>query len=88
LYARLAERGHRVVRFAEDIEARRPRTDEASFLKLTEAQQVLVVVRVAYGIDGMPLETVFHARGVCQSRPAARERSGRATDAGRLAPLP
>src|SRR5512146_1664437 len=43
LYARLAERGHRVVRFSEDIEARRPRADEASFLNLTEAQQVLVL---------------------------------------------
>lgn len=48
LYARLAERGHRVARFTEDIKARRPRAGEASFLQLTEAQQVLVVVRVAY----------------------------------------
>jgi hypothetical protein len=30
----------------------------------------------------------FCARGVGLSRPAARERSGRNTDAGRLAPLP
>ena len=60
LYARLAERGHQVARFTEDIEARRPRADEAKFLQLTEAQQVLVVVRVAYGTDGVPLETVFN----------------------------
>lgn len=60
LYARLAERGHQVVRFTEDIEARRPRADEASFLKLTEAQQVLVVVRVAYDAEGTPLEAVFN----------------------------
>jgi GntR family transcriptional regulator len=60
LYARLAERGHRVARFTEDIEARQPRADEASFLQLTEAQQVLVVVRVAYDADGVPLETVFN----------------------------
>lgn len=60
LYARLAERGHRVSRFTEDIEARRPRPNEASFLQLTEAQQVLVVVRVAYASDATPLETVFN----------------------------
>ncbi len=60
LYNRLAERGHQVARFTEDIEARRPRQDEASFLQLTDAQQVLVVVRVAYGADGTPLETVFN----------------------------
>ena len=33
-------------------------------------------------------EGLLRARGVGLSRPAARERSGRATDAGRLAPLP
>jgi hypothetical protein len=31
---------------------------------------------------------LLRARGVGQSRPAARERSGRNTDAGRLTPLP
>ena len=36
------------------------------------------------GNDG----SLFRAWGVGLSRPAARERSGRATDAGRLAPLP
>ena len=60
LYARLADRGHQVTRFTEDIEARRPRADEASFLQLTEAQQVLVVVRVAYTADGTPAEAVFN----------------------------
>jgi GntR family transcriptional regulator len=33
----------------------------ASFLQLTEAQQVLVVVRVAYDADRVPLEAVFNA---------------------------
>jgi GntR family transcriptional regulator len=61
LYARLAERGHQVTRFTEDIEARRPRSDEAAFLQLTEAQQVLVVVRVAYDADNTPVEAVFNA---------------------------
>jgi hypothetical protein len=31
---------------------------------------------------------LFRARGVGLSRPAARERSGHATDVGRVAPLP
>jgi GntR family transcriptional regulator len=58
LYTRLAERGFPVARFVEEIEARRPRAEEASFLQLTEAQQVLEVVRIAYTADDTPLETV------------------------------
>lgn len=58
LYARLAERGFPVARFVEEIEARRPRAEEASFLQLTEAQQVLEVVRVTYTADDTPVETV------------------------------
>jgi hypothetical protein len=38
----------------------RPRAEEASFLQLTDAQLVLVVVRVAYDAEGTPLETVFN----------------------------
>ena len=60
LYARLAERGFPVKRFVEEIEARRPRAEEASFLELTEAQQVLEVVRIAYTADGTPVETVIN----------------------------
>jgi GntR family transcriptional regulator len=60
LYARLAGRGYPVARFVEDIEARRPRADEASFLQLTEAQHVLEVVRIAYTADATPVETVIN----------------------------
>jgi GntR family transcriptional regulator len=58
LYKRLAARGYPVSRFVEEIEARQPRTDEAVFLGLTEAQHVLEVARIAYTKDDMPIETV------------------------------
>lgn len=48
LYERLADRGHRVIRFVEEIEVRRPDTDEADFLELPEGQPVIVVVRLAH----------------------------------------
>ena len=49
-----------MARFAEEIEARQPRDDEAAFLGLTEAQQVLEVTRVAYTNEDMPVETVIN----------------------------
>jgi GntR family transcriptional regulator len=61
LYKRLAARGYPVARFVEEIEARQPRTDEAAFLGLTEAQHVLEVARIAYTKDDMPIETVINA---------------------------
>ncbi|WP_053205905.1 GntR family transcriptional regulator [Jiangella muralis] len=59
LYKRLAARGFKVTRFLEEIEARRPDDDEAAFLNLTEAQQVLEVARVAYAGD-RAVETVIN----------------------------
>lgn len=58
IYQRLAERGHRVVRFAEEIESRRPSLEEADFLRLSSSQHVLEVVRFAYDGAGRPLEVV------------------------------
>lgn len=49
-----------MVRFAEQIEARPPRPDEATFLGLTEAQHVLKVTRIAYTKDDLPVETVIN----------------------------
>jgi GntR family transcriptional regulator len=60
LYGRLTDRGYRVVKFAEEIEARQPRPGEASFLGLTEAQYVLEVARIAYAEDDRPIETVIN----------------------------
>lgn len=59
LYKRLAERGYDVDRFVEEIEARRPRPNEAEFLGLTEAQHVLEVARIAYA-GHIPVETVIN----------------------------
>jgi GntR family transcriptional regulator len=60
LYQRLAARGYKVTRFAEEIEARQPRAEEAAFLGLTEAQHVLEVDRIAYTKDDRPVETVIN----------------------------
>lgn len=60
LYRRLADRGYPVARFVEEIEARQPRADEAEFLDLTEAQNVLEVTRIAYTKDNLPIEAVLN----------------------------
>ncbi|MEV4672143.1 GntR family transcriptional regulator [Actinomadura sp. NPDC049382] len=59
-YERLAERGHRVIRFREDIEARRPTDDEADFLRISSANQVLEVTRFALDRNARPLEVVIN----------------------------
>ncbi|MFI7038053.1 GntR family transcriptional regulator [Microbispora rosea] len=60
MYERLAERGYKVVRFAEEIEARRPTPDEASFLRIASGSHVLEVVRFAYDRLGTALEMVIN----------------------------
>jgi GntR family transcriptional regulator len=60
LYRRLAARGHHVSRFAEEIEARQPRREEALFLMLTEAQPVLEGARIVYDTDEVPVEAVIN----------------------------
>ena len=54
-------------------------------MQLTEAQHVLVVVRVAYAADGTPLETVFNVLPSRQWRlsyewAVSRQRTARASD--------
>lgn len=58
MYRRLAERGHIVARFVEEIEARHSNSEEADFLKLSSAHYVLEVVRFAYDRNSTPLEVV------------------------------
>lgn len=58
MYERLAARGHRIARFAEEVEARRPSTAEADFLRIAAGQNVLEVVRFAFNPAGRPLEVV------------------------------
>jgi len=60
LYERLAARGFKPARFAEDIEVRQPRREEAAFLRLTEAQPVLVVARTVYDAADRPVEAVIN----------------------------
>jgi GntR family transcriptional regulator len=56
-----AARGYPVARFAEEIEARQPRAEEAAFLGLAETQQVLEATCVAYTNDDLRVETVINA---------------------------
>lgn len=60
LYERLAARGHRVVRFVEEIESRRPTEEEADFLCISGVQHVMEVVRLAFDRVGRPLEAVIN----------------------------
>ncbi len=58
LYARLAEIGHPVERFTEDLSARMPSPDEARALRLAEGVPVFAVVRIAHDQAGAPVEAV------------------------------
>lgn len=58
IYGRLAARGHHIVRFVEQVDARRPTSEEVEFLRLSSGQHVFDVVRFAYGRTGRPLEVV------------------------------
>jgi GntR family transcriptional regulator len=60
IYERLAERGHQVARFVEEIESRRPSEEEASFLGISPAQPVLEVTRLVYDRVSRPLEAVIN----------------------------
>lgn len=55
-YARLEEAGHRLGSFVEHVGARMPTPDEASLLQLAHGVPVVTVTRVAYSVDGTPLE--------------------------------
>ncbi len=56
MYRRLGERGHRPVRFVEQIEVRRPTAEESEFLQLTTGVPVFVVTRTAYDHADTPVE--------------------------------
>jgi GntR family transcriptional regulator len=60
IYARLADRGHKVVKFAEEIEARYPSQEESAFLRISPPDSVLEVTRLAYDRVGKPLEVVVN----------------------------
>jgi GntR family transcriptional regulator len=56
IYARIEEAGHRLGRFAEDVSARMPTPEEIKALRLEGGIPVLTLVRVAYDVDGTPVE--------------------------------
>jgi GntR family transcriptional regulator len=56
VYARLEDAGLTLDRFVEEVTARMPTADERRRLELHDGVPVLVVVRTAYDISGMPLE--------------------------------
>ena len=56
IYARIEEQGHQLARFAEDVSARMPSSEEMKALHLVGGVPVLTLVRVAYDVDDIPVE--------------------------------
>jgi GntR family transcriptional regulator len=56
IYARLEEGGHPLDRFVEEVTARMPTNDERRRLELPDGVPVLVVVRTAFDVNGLPVE--------------------------------
>lgn len=56
IYARLAELGHGPTEFTELVSSRMPRPEEAVALQLGEGTPVLLLTRIAYAVDGTPVE--------------------------------
>ena len=60
IYERLAARGFRVARFAEESESRRPTREESDFLRISPSQHVLEVTRLAYDPVGRVLKVTVN----------------------------
>lgn len=56
VYARIEEAGHRLDSFTEEVAARMPTPEERRRLSLPEGTPVITVTRVAYDVDGRPVE--------------------------------
>jgi GntR family transcriptional regulator len=56
IYARLAELGHKPVRFREEMRARMPVPEETRRLELPPATPVVVIYRTAFTADDRPVE--------------------------------
>jgi GntR family transcriptional regulator len=56
VYARIEEAGHRLAEFSEDVGARMPTPDERRRLGLPGGTPVLTVRRVAFDVEGRPVE--------------------------------
>lgn len=56
VYARIEDQGRQLSHFTEDVTARMPTPEEAKALRLGSGTPVLVLVRVAYDVDGNAVE--------------------------------
>ncbi|WP_188897902.1 GntR family transcriptional regulator [Microlunatus endophyticus] len=56
IYARLEESGHQLEEFMEEVGSRMPTPEERQRLLLPEGTPVLTVRRVAYDVEGVPVE--------------------------------
>lgn len=65
-YSRLADGGHRVVRFRENVRTRPATDDEARFLDLDEDQQLYELFHLAYNAAGRVVEITVHMMPVHQ----------------------
>ncbi|MBM7770867.1 GntR family transcriptional regulator [Actinokineospora baliensis] len=55
-YARLAELGHKPVRFREELRSRMPRAEESEALRLDQGTPVICITRTAYTADDRAVE--------------------------------
>jgi GntR family transcriptional regulator len=56
VYARLGDLGHAPLHFTEEVRARMPLPGEAELLGLPAGNPVVIVSRIAYDVEGMPVE--------------------------------
>lgn len=56
VYARLEEAGHQLQEFMEEVGSRMPTPEERQRLLLPDGTPVLTVRRIAYDVDGVPVE--------------------------------
>ena len=56
VYARIEEAGHQLASFTEGVGARMPTPEERRRLSLPEGTPVITVMRVAYDVEGRPVE--------------------------------
>jgi len=56
VYARIEEAGYKLGSFTEEVGARMPTPSERRRLSLTEGTPVITVTRIAYDVEGLPVE--------------------------------
>lgn len=55
-YGRLADLGHKPIRFREEVRCRMPRAEEADALQLAQGTPVIMIVRTAYTAEDLAVE--------------------------------